>query len=133
MSENWVFGLIKTPLFNYILHQAILGHLHAYQITLLSRAGVLIRHFVEPAQQCLELEQATTTTTTHYSADASEIEFTMLRHEYLSIISFCKSAMSCWISLATQSMSFSGLLPLVGQGNLKQITSYIIWSLAWKQ
>jgi len=66
------------------------------------------------------------------SADASEIVFTMPRHESLSIISFCMSVMSCWISLAAQSMQFRGLLLLVGQGNLKQIMSDIIWSLARK-
>lgn len=42
------------------------------------------------------------------------------------------TAMSSWISLAMQSMLFNGLLPLDGQGSLKQITSDIIWRLAQK-
>ena len=71
MNEKWVFGLIKTPhlkmwmaLFNYILYQVhprtprsrwglkVHSRLHL--------TGVLLRHFVWPAQQYLDFEQATT-------------------------------------------------------------------------
>ena len=73
-------------LFNYPLLRFILDHL----------AGVLIRHFFWPAQQCLDLEQATMV----FNDKALKMFFTFLTHIIESLIfiptnrckhHFCKS------------------------------------------